>query len=76
MVQKSGKDKLRVKVLDFGLAKNIWDNEGLNSRGFKADIAEVLRLFSGLYTGIEFNSAWDLQHNWERELKQASYGWL
>ncbi|XP_045182444.2 uncharacterized protein LOC123541112 [Mercenaria mercenaria] len=71
MVQKTASDKLGVKVLDFGLANKLEDQNGLNFRGFKADISEVLRLFSALYTGgLEFDNAWDLQHNWKSKLKE------
>lgn len=72
MIQKTDPDRLGVKVLDFGLANNIYDQNGLNFRGFKADISEVLRLFSGLYTGLEFDNAWDIQHHWKSKLEEVT----
>lgn len=71
MVQKLRHDKLGVKILDFGLASQLEDCNGLNLRGFRNDICDVLRLFSGMYTGLEFNNVWDIQQNWRQGLSNV-----
>ena len=53
---------LKVKILDFGLAKR------LDSEGFRKDIGEVVRLFVAIYTGLDR----DLSNNWRTELDEVS----
>ncbi|XP_060567149.1 uncharacterized protein LOC132725941 [Ruditapes philippinarum] len=73
MVQKTGEEKLGVKVLDFGLARKLEDYNGLNYRGFHADIGEIVRLFSALYTGgLEFDNVLDLRKNWKDKLTEVT----
>lgn len=73
MIQKKSNEKLAVKVLDFGLASRFESQNGLDYRGFKSDISEVLRMFSALYTGgLEFNNAYDIQKNWRQEIANVS----
>jgi hypothetical protein len=72
MVQKTGEEKLRVKVLDFGSASKLEDYNGLNFRGFQADIGEIVRLFSALYIGgLEFDDVRDLRKHWENKLEEV-----
>ncbi|XP_053382522.1 uncharacterized protein LOC128549572 isoform X2 [Mercenaria mercenaria] len=68
MVQKTASDKLRVKILDFGLAKKLEDQNGLNLQGIKKDITRVMRLFSDLYIGgLEFQIGESFEQTWNRE---------
>ncbi|KAH3739982.1 hypothetical protein DPMN_046674 [Dreissena polymorpha] len=58
--------KLKVKIIDFGLARSIKDTDGiLQVRNFQQDIGNVLRIFSGLYTTEEYTSVWDMQKRYE-----------
>ncbi|XP_052240541.1 uncharacterized protein LOC127851086 isoform X2 [Dreissena polymorpha] len=58
--------KLKVKVIDFGLARSIRDMDSiLQVRNFQQDIGNVLRIFSGLYTSQEYTSVWDMQNSYE-----------
>ena len=72
MVQRQDSNSLHVKILDFGLAGQLEGPRGVDYRGFQADIAEIVRLFSGLYTGMEFDSAYDVRHNWREGLSSVS----
>lgn len=71
MVQKQDDVSVKVKVLDFGLAGSLHsDKDGM--KGFRTDIAEIVRKFSALYTGEEFDNETDLQKNWKEKMKMVN----
>ena len=72
MLQKESENSLNVKILDFGLAKRFDGPLGLDFDGFRKDIGEVVRLFSALYTGQEFDSAKDARDTWESKLDEVN----
>ena len=72
MLQQGDGDQLSVRIIDFGLAQPFsTEDAGLNLRGFKSDVSEVMRLFSGLYTTQMFDNKWDIQHNYTTKLKEV-----
>ena len=73
MLQKESENSLNVKILDFGLAKQFEGPLGLGFDGFHKDIGEVVRLFSALYTGEEFDNVRDARKNWKSKLNEVSY---
>ncbi|KAK3602663.1 hypothetical protein CHS0354_024985 [Potamilus streckersoni] len=75
MTQKHSESKLRVRILDFGMAQSFDGSQGLQYENFRKDIREVVRLFSALYCGQEFDSAQDLQWNWKRKLNEVNLEW-
>ena len=72
MLQKESENSLNVKILDFGLAKRFEGPLGLNFDGFHKDIGEVVRLFSALYTGEEFDNVRDARKNWKSKLNEVN----
>ena len=72
MLQHDTDSFLKVKILDFGLAKRFQDPLGLNFEGFRKDIGEVVRIFSALYTGEEFDNVRDARNNWRTKLNEVS----
>ena len=65
-------NSLKVKILDFGLAKRFQGPLGLDFEGFRKDIGEVVRIFSALYTGEEFDNVRDVRKNWKSKLNEVS----
>ena len=65
-------NSLKVKILDFGLAKRFEGPSGLDFAGFRKDIGEVVRIFSALYTGQEFDNVQDMRKNWKSKLDEVS----
>ena len=76
MLQRESDKSLKVKILDFGLAKRFESPMGLDFEGFLKDIGkdigEVVRLFSALYTGEEFDNVRDVRKNWKTKLTEVS----
>ena len=72
MLQRESDKSLKVKILDFGLAKRFEGPMGLDFEGFRKDIGEVVRLFSALYTGEEFDNVRDVRKNWKTKLTEVS----
>ncbi|KAJ8307059.1 hypothetical protein KUTeg_015143 [Tegillarca granosa] len=71
MVQKQNDVSVKVKVLDFGLAGSLHDElDGL--KGFRTDIVEIVRKFSALYTGEEFDNETDVQKNWKQKMQMMT----
>ncbi|KAL5021026.1 hypothetical protein ScPMuIL_000181 [Solemya velum] len=64
--------KLQVKVIDFGSVGQLETERGLDTNSFRSDIANVVRLFSALYMGDEFESVDDVRNNWEEKLKNRA----
>lgn len=73
MVQKQDDVSVKVKVLDFGLAGSLHDEKD-GMKGFRTDIAEIVRKFSALYTGEEFDNETDLQKNWKDKMNMMTDG--
>ncbi|CAC5417719.1 unnamed protein product [Mytilus coruscus] len=55
---------IQTRIIDFGLAKPMDSEDGL--RGFRSDIAEVVRKFTALYIDEEFDSENDFRKKLER----------
>ena len=72
MLQKESGNRLKVKMIDFGLAKRFEGPLGLDFDGFRKDIGEVVRLFSALYTGEEFDNVRDARENWKSKLSEVN----
>lgn len=72
MLQRDTDSSLKVKILDFGLAKKFQGPLGLDFEGFRKDIGEIVRLFSALYTGEEFDNVRDVRNNWKTKLSEVS----
>lgn len=61
---------LKVKVLDFGQAKDVLKGSSENfSSDVKKDYEDIVKMFSGLYTGDELigTNMWEL---WKKKLKE------
>ncbi|KAL3888958.1 hypothetical protein ACJMK2_001317 [Sinanodonta woodiana] len=72
MMQKQMESKLRVRIIDFGMAQSFDGSQGLQFEPFRRDIREVVRIFSALYCGQEFDSAHDLQRNWQSKINEVN----
>lgn len=72
MLQRDTDSSLKVKILDFGLAKKFQGPLGLDFEGFRKDIGEIVRLFSALYTGEEFDNVRDVRNNWKTKLSEIA----
>lgn len=72
MLQNTELDQLVLRIIDFGLSQPLDTELGLNLRGFRSDVCEVLRIFSGLYTSQEFDNVWDIQKNYKDKLKEVN----
>ncbi|XP_067665921.1 uncharacterized protein [Haliotis asinina] len=64
MVQEKN-HKLYLKVLDFGKAHPL-RGESYNLRGEQDDIYQIIRLFSAIYVGDEFESAKDMKDSYKQ----------
>lgn len=60
---------IQTRIIDFGLAKRIDSEDG--PRGFRSDIAEVVRKFTALYIDEEFDSETDFRENWKDKVQQV-----
>ena len=72
MLQHDTDNLLKVKILDFGLAKRFQGPLGLDFEGFRKDIIEVVRIFAAVYTGEEFDNVRDVRNNWRTKLNEVS----
>ena len=72
MLQHDTDNLLKVKILDFGLAKRFEGPLGLDFEGFRKDIGEVVRIFAAVYTGEEFDNVRDVRKNWRTKLNEVS----
>ena len=70
MLQESPDGIIKTRILDFGLAKPLNSEDGL--RGFRTDMAEVVRKFTSLYVSQEFDSETDLKKNWEDKIGEVN----
>ncbi|XP_071142696.1 uncharacterized protein [Mytilus edulis] len=61
---------IQTRIIDFGLAKRMDSEDG--PRGFRSDMAEVVRKFTALYIDEEFDSEIDLRKNWKDKVQQMS----
>lgn len=61
---------IQTRIIDFGLAKPMDSEDGL--RGFRSDIAEVVRKFTALYIDEEFDSETDFRKNWKDKVQQMA----
>ncbi|XP_063406884.1 uncharacterized protein LOC134690771 [Mytilus trossulus] len=61
---------IQTRIIDFGLAKRIDSEDG--PRGFRSDIAEVVRKFTALYIDEEFDSETDFRKNWKDKVQQMA----
>lgn len=67
------KEELKIKVLDFGLASPLKQSDGgINYYNFQKDIAQVMRLFTGLYTSQKFDNAFDRKDNYVNKLQEVT----
>ena len=69
MLQESPDGIIKTRILDFGLAKPLNSEDGL--RGFRTDMAEVVRKFTSLYVSQEFDSETDMKKNWEDKIGEV-----
>lgn len=70
MLQESPDGIIKTRILDFGLAKPLNSEDGL--RGFRTDMAEVVRKFTSLYVSQEFDSETDMKKNWEDKIGEMA----
>ena len=70
MLQESPDGIIKTRILDFGLAKPVNSEDGL--RGFRTDMAEVVRKFTSLYVSQEFDSETDMKKNWEDKIGEVN----
>lgn len=70
MLQESPDGIIKTRILDFGLAKPLNSEDGL--RGFRTDMAEVVRKFTSLYVSQEFDSETDMKKNWEDKIGEVN----
>ena len=69
MLQESPDGIIKTRILDFGLAKPVNSEDGL--RGFRTDMAEVVRKFTSLYVSQEFDSETDMKKNWQDKIGEV-----
>ena len=69
MLQESPDGIIKTRILDFGLAVPLNSEDGL--RGFRTDMAEVVRKFTSLYVSQEFDSETDMKKNWEDKIGEV-----
>jgi hypothetical protein len=69
MLQESPDGIIKTRILDFGLAKPLNSEDGL--RGFRTDMAEVVRKFTSLYVSQEFDSETDMKKNWQDKIGEV-----
>lgn len=70
MLQESPEGVIQTRILDFGLAKRLDSEDGY--RGFRSDMAEVVRKFTALYVDQEFDSELDVRRNWKEKLSEMA----
>ncbi|KAL3888953.1 hypothetical protein ACJMK2_001313 [Sinanodonta woodiana] len=70
LMQRQSASKLRVRIVDFGMAQPFDGPQGLQFNQFRKDIRQVVRIFSALYCGQEFDDDMDLQRNWRTKLNE------
>lgn len=70
MLQESPDGIIKTRILDFGLAKPLNSEDGL--RGFRTDMAEVVRKFTSLYVSQEFDSETDMKKNWKDKIGEVN----
>ncbi|CAG2253965.1 unnamed protein product [Mytilus edulis] len=61
---------IQTRIIDFGLAKPMDSEDG--PRGFRSDMAEVVRKFTALYIDEEFDSETDFRKNWKDKVQQMA----
>lgn len=70
MLQESPDGIIKTRILDFGLAKPLNSEDGL--RGFRTDMAKVVRKFTSLYVSQEFDSETDMKKNWKDKIGEVN----
>lgn len=63
-------DSMTLKVLDFGMARNLRQDLDFNHDALRNDILNTIRLFCGLYIGQDFENNFVL----EKEIKRGTLG--
>lgn len=70
MLQESPDGIIKTRILDFGSATPLYSKDGW--RGFRTDMAEVVRKFTALNVGQHFDSERDIRENWEVKIGEVN----